>query len=178
MFTGGRAISTSLIRGKHVITRALDRHRWEQIDDGAVLQQDGLIKAIGSFADLHRDNPLRQVLSDGEQVLLPGFVSVHHHFGLSTIQLGISDETLELWFAPSIAMRDRIPYYDTRYSIPIFEMVASGTTTAQHLHGWIPGDPRQTEAEAESIIQAYEDDLTCKVCPYCYALRRQEPSRL
>ena len=38
-------------------------------------------------------------------------------------------------------MRDRIPYYDTLYAA--FEMVASGTTTAQHLHGWLPGDPRQ-----------------------------------
>ena len=66
-------------------------------------------------------------------------------------------------------MRDRIPYYDTIYSS--FEMVASGTTTAQHLHGWIPGDPRQTEAEAESIIRAYED-IGMRVS-YCYALREQ-----
>ena len=42
MLKGG-AISTTIVRGKHVITRALDRHRWEQIDDGAVLQQNGAI---------------------------------------------------------------------------------------------------------------------------------------
>jgi 5-methylthioadenosine/S-adenosylhomocysteine deaminase len=50
-------------------------------------------------------------------------------------------------------------------------MVASGTTTAQHMHGWIPGDPRQTEAEAESIIRAYED-IGMRVS-YCFALRDQ-----
>ena len=50
-------------------------------------------------------------------------------------------------------------------------MVASGTTTAQHLHGWIPGDPSQTEAEAEAIIRAYED-IGMRVS-YCYALREQ-----
>ena len=93
-----------------MITRALDRHRWEQIDDGAVLQQDGAITAIGAFATLHRDNPAASVVGNGEQVLLPGFVNAHHHIGLSPIQLGISDTTLELWFATSIAMRDRIPY--------------------------------------------------------------------
>jgi 5-methylthioadenosine/S-adenosylhomocysteine deaminase len=165
----GAAISTTIVRGKYVITRALDRHRWEQIDDGAVLQQDGVITAIGAFADLHRDYPGAPVVGNGQQVLLPGFVNAHHHIGLSTVQLGISDTTLELWFASSIAMRDRIPYYDTLYSC--FEMVASGTTTAQHLHGWIPGDPRQTEAEAESIIRAYED-IGMRVS-YCYALREQ-----
>ena len=128
-----------------------------------------MITAIGAFSDLHRDNPGAPVVGDGQQVLLPGFVNAHHHIGLSTVQLGISDTTLELWFATSIAMRDRIPYYDTLYSC--FEMVASGTTTAQHLHGWIPGDPRQTEAEAESIIRAYED-IGMRVS-YCYALREQ-----
>jgi 5-methylthioadenosine/S-adenosylhomocysteine deaminase len=81
-----------------------------------VLQQDGAITAIGAFADLHRENPGAPVVGDGQQVLLPGFVNAHHHIGLSTVQLGISDTTLELWFASSIAMRDRIPYYDTLYS--------------------------------------------------------------
>ena len=164
-----KAAFASIIRGKHVFTRALDRHRWELIDDGAVLQQDGVIVAIGSFAALSRDNPATPVVGDGEQVLLPGFVNAHHHVGMTPVQLGISDTTLELWFATSIAMRDRIPYYDTLYSA--FEMVASGTTTAQHLHGWIPGDPRQTEEEAESIIRAYED-IGMRVS-YCYALREQ-----
>src|SRR6202043_567618 len=122
-------------------------------------------------AQLRRDNPDALVVGGSDQVLLPGFVNAHHHIGLSTVQLGISDTTLELWFATSIAMRNRIPYYDTLYSC--FEMVASGTTTAQHLHGWIPGDPRQTEAEAEFIIRAYED-IGMRVS-YCYALREQKP---
>jgi cytosine/adenosine deaminase-related metal-dependent hydrolase len=163
------ANSSSIVRGKHVIPRTLDRHRWEQIDDGAVLQHNGKIVAIGSFEELRRDNPNVPVVGNGEQVLLPGFVNAHHHIGLSPVQLGISDTTLELWFATSIAMRDRISYYDTLYAA--FEMLASGTTTVQHLHGWIPGDPRQTEEEAAAIIQAYED-IGMRVS-YCYALREQ-----
>src|SRR6266700_509112 len=165
----GQTTSYSIVRGKHVITRALDRHRCEQIDEGAVLQRDGVIAAIGPFAQLRRDNPDAPVVGGNEQVLLPGFVNAHHHIGLSPVQLGISDTTLELWFATSIAMRDRIPYFDTLYAA--FEMLASGTTTAQHLHGWLPGDPRQTEEEAESIIRAYED-VGMRVS-YCYALREQ-----
>lgn len=30
-------MTASIVRGRHVITRTLCRHRWEQIDDGAVL---------------------------------------------------------------------------------------------------------------------------------------------
>jgi 5-methylthioadenosine/S-adenosylhomocysteine deaminase len=162
-------MSSSIVRGKYVITRALDRHRVEQIDDGAVLQRDGVIVAIDFFGELRRANPDVPVVGSGGQVLLPGFVNSHHHIGLSPVQLGICDTTLELWFATSIAMRDRVPYFDTLYAA--FEMVASGTTTAQHLHGWLPGDARQTEEEAESIIRAYED-IGMRVS-YCYALREQ-----
>jgi cytosine/adenosine deaminase-related metal-dependent hydrolase len=166
----GQASPVSIVRGKHVITRALDRHRWEQIDDGAVLQRDGVIEAVGAFADIRAANPDAPIVGDGDQVLLPGFINAHHHVGLSAVQLGIADTTLELWFATSIAMRDRISYHDILYAA--FEMLASGTTTAQHLHGWLPGDPSQTEQEAEAIIRAYEH-IGMRVS-YCYALREQD----
>ena len=112
-----------------------------------MLQRDGVITAIGAFASCIATIPTRWWSATASRCCCPGFVNAHHHIGLSPVQLGISDTTLELWFATSIAMRDRIPYYDTLYAA--FEMVASGTTTAQHLHGWLPGDPRQTEEEAE-----------------------------
>src|SRR6516165_5546411 len=163
------ATAYAIVRGKHVITRVIDRHRWAQIDDGAIVQRNGVITAVGSFATLRSKHTTAPVIGDGEQVLLPGFVNGHHHIGLSPVQLRIADTALELWFATSIAMRDRIPYYDTLYAA--FEMLASGTTTVQHLHGWLPGDPRQTEEEAESIIRAYED-IGMRVS-YCYALREQ-----
>ena len=133
-------MSSSIIRGKHVITRALDRHRWEQIDDGAVLQRDGIIVAIGAFAELRRANPDAPVIGDGEQVLLPGFVNGHHHVGLTPVQLGSPDMPLELWFATRLVTRDLDLYLDTLYSA--FEMIASGITTVQHIHGWMPGKLR------------------------------------
>ena len=116
-------MSSSIIRGKHVITRALDRHRWEQIDDGAVLQRDGRIVAIGAFTALSRANPDAPVIGTGEQVLLPGFVNGHHHVGLTPVQLGSPDMPLELWFATRLVTRDLDVYLDTLYSA--FEMIAS-----------------------------------------------------
>src|SRR5882762_8037361 len=168
-FKRGWAMSLSIIRGKHVITRALDRHRWEQIDDGAVLQQDGVITAIGAFAELRRANPDVMVVGTGEQVLLPGFVNGHHHVGLTPVQLGSPDMPLELWFATRLVSRDLDLYLDTLYSA--FEMIASGITTVQHIHGWMPGKLPQVEERSESVIRAYED-IGMRVS-YCFALRDQ-----
>jgi hypothetical protein len=50
-------VTTSIVRGKYVITRALDRHRWEQIDGGAVLQRDGIVVEIASYDDLRKRHP-------------------------------------------------------------------------------------------------------------------------
>ncbi|HEY7579365.1 MAG TPA: hypothetical protein VH855_17365, partial [Acetobacteraceae bacterium] len=130
----GPDMTTSLIRSRTMITRALDRHRCEQIDDGAVLQEDGTIAAIGNFADLRRQHPDVPVIGDGNDILLPGFVNAHHHVGLTPVQLGSPDMPLELWFVTRMVMRNVDPYLDTLYSA--FEMIASGITTVQHLHGW------------------------------------------
>ena len=50
-------MATSLIRSRAIIARALDRQKWEQIDDGAVLQEDGVIVSVGTYADLRRRYP-------------------------------------------------------------------------------------------------------------------------
>jgi hypothetical protein len=60
-------------------------------------------------------------------------------------------------------------YLDTLYSA--FEMIASGITTAQHLHGWLPGDLTAVEAGAGEVIRAYED-IGMRVS-YSFALRDQ-----
>ena len=47
----------SLIRSRTLITQAIDRHRWNEVADGAVLQEDGIIAAIGTYAELSRKHP-------------------------------------------------------------------------------------------------------------------------
>jgi cytosine/adenosine deaminase-related metal-dependent hydrolase len=162
-------VPSSIVRGKYVIARALDRHRWEQIDDGAVLQHGGVIAAIGAFDELHRANPGIPVIGNGEEVVLPGFVNGHHHIGLTPVQLGSPDMPLELWFATRLVTRDLDLYLDTLYSA--FEMIASGITTVQHIHGWMPGKLPEVEKRAEEVIRAYED-VGMRVS-YCFALRDQ-----
>ena len=46
---------------------------------------------------------------------------------------------LELWFVTRMVARNLNLYLDTLYSA--FEMVGSGITAVQHIHGWLPGTP-------------------------------------
>jgi cytosine/adenosine deaminase-related metal-dependent hydrolase len=109
------------------------------------------------------------VIGTGREILLPGFVNGHHHVGLTPVQLGSPDMPLELWWVTRMVARSLNLYLDTLYSA--FEMIASGVTTVQHIHGWAPGKLNDVEARAEEVIRAY-DDVGMRVS-YCYAVREQ-----
>ena len=148
-------MSASLIRSRAMVTHAIDRHRWNEITDGAVLQEDGRIVEIGTYQELSRKHPNVAVVGSGKEVMLPGFVNGHHHIGLTPVQLGSPDMPLELWFVTRLVMRNVNLYLDTLYSA--FEMIASGVTTVQHLHGRLPGKLDQVERGCDEAIRAYWD---------------------
>lgn len=159
----------SLIRSRAMVTRAIDRHRWDEIADGAVFQEDGTIVAIGTYRDLSRKHPNVPVVGSGNEVALPGFVNGHHHVGLTPVQLGSPDMPLELWFVTRMVMRRVDVYLDALYSA--FEMIGSGVTTVQHLHGWLPGHLAEVEKGCAEAIRAYED-IGMRVS-YSFAVRDQ-----
>src|SRR4051794_6020615 len=101
--------------------------------------------------------------------MLPGFVNGHHHIGLTPVQLGSPDMPLELWFVTRLVMRNVNLYLDTLYSA--FEMIASGVTTVQHLHGRLPGKLDQVDRACDEAIRAYQD-IGMRVS-YSYAVRDQ-----
>ena len=150
-------------------TKTLSATAWEEIADGALIQEDGVITEIGTYDDLRRKHPSLPVVGSGREVMLPGFVNAHHHVGLTPLQLGSPDMPLELWFVTRMVARNVNPYLDTLYSA--FEMIGSGITTVQHLHGWAPGKLPDVENRAGEIIRAYED-IGMRVS-YCFALRDQ-----
>ncbi len=154
----------TLIRSHAAIASAT-----EIIPGGAVLQEDGIIAAVGSFDDLQRRYPNTPVLGTGRDILIPAFVNGHHHVGLTPVQLGSPDMPLELWFVTRMIARNVNPYLDTLYSA--FEMVGSGITTVQHIHGWLPGPLAEVAANSNQVIRAYQD-IGMRVS-YCYAVRDQ-----
>ena len=124
-------MSKSLIRSRSMITKTIDRTSWEQIEDGAVLQEDGVIAAVGAYRDLRGAHPDVPVIGSGDEVMLPGFVNGHHHIGLTPVQLGSPDMPLELWFITRLVVRSVDIYLDTLYSA--FEMIASGKIGRAHV---------------------------------------------
>lgn len=162
-------MQASLVRSRAMITHSTGRHSWAQVDDGAVLIEDGRIAAIGTYDDLSRRHPTLPVIGTGREILLPGFVNGHHHVGLTPVQLGSPDMPLELWFVTRMVSRNLNLYLDTLYSA--FEMIASGITTVQHIHGWMPGMLPEVEGKSNELIRAYED-IGMRVS-YCFAVRDQ-----
>jgi len=152
-----------------MVTRVTGRHAVEQVEDGAVVQEDGVVVALGTYADLSRRYRDIPVIGTGAEVLLPGFVNAHHHVGLTPLQLGSPDMPLELWWITRMLCRRVDPYLDTLYGA--FDMIGSGITTVQHIHGWVPGTATEVEAVSEQVIRAY-DDVGMRAS-YCYAVREQ-----
>src|SRR5262245_62094997 len=145
-------MASSLIRGKYVVAKVASRHDAEVIADGAVFQRDGVIVDVGSYAVLAARHQADEVLGSPDHVVVPGFVNGHHHVGLTPFQLGSPDYPLELWFASRLAARAVDPYLDTLYSA--FEMLESGITTVQHLHGWRGAPASRVREIADRILQA------------------------
>ena len=147
-------MSSSLIRGKHIVCKAASRTDAQVVDDGAVFQKDGLIVEVGPYRELAAKHQAEEVLGSPGHIVLPGFVNSHHHIGLTPFQLGSPDHNLELWIASRMGARFVDRHLDTLYSA--FELVESGVTTVQHLHGWLGGGAPDVIDRAEQILSAYQ----------------------
>jgi len=162
-------MSETIVRGKWVVRGVRNRHEAEIVEDGAVHQRDGTIVSVGAYDEIRRAHPRLPVLGSPEHVILPGFVNAHHHVGLTPLQMGAPDYPLEQWLASRMARRDVDLYLDTLYSA--FEMIASGITTVQHIHGWLRGPLDNIRRGARQVIDAYRA-IGMRVS-YSFAVREQ-----
>jgi 5-methylthioadenosine/S-adenosylhomocysteine deaminase len=152
---------TSLIRGRQVVCRIAGPDQAIVLDDGAVVQQDGLIVAVGPYAELAASYQVDEVFGSAGHVVLPGLVDAHHHVGITPFQLGAPDLPLELWGAARSGTRDVDLYLDTLYSA--FELLESGVTTVHHLHWARRGPWREWPSLGEQVLRAYRD-IGLRVC--------------
>jgi cytosine/adenosine deaminase-related metal-dependent hydrolase len=158
-----------IAKAKYIVRGVLDRFTPDIIEDAAILHEDGIIKQIGSAAALIAAHPQAEVTGSDDQIILPGFVNAHHHVGMTPLQLGSPDHALELWFASRLSARPLDRYLDTLYSA--MEMIASGVTTVQHIHGWTPGPIETIFDTAQQILKAYRE-IGLRAS-YSYAVREQ-----
>src|SRR5262249_38668452 len=154
---------------RYVICKVLDRRNAHVIEDGAVVQRDGVIVAVGTHAELARTHAVDEVIGSDRHVVFPGLINSHHHVGLIACQMGTPDLPLELRMASRLRKRDVDPYLDTLYAA--FEMIESGVTTVQHLQSRASGPLERIHAGAKRVLAAYED-LGMRVS-YSYNVRDQ-----
>jgi len=144
-----------IVRGGHVVRGVSANGEADILPQGGLLVQNGLIAKLAPAADLIRDHPGEPVIGAESDVVLPGLVNAHHHTGLSPLQRGVLPAPLELWLPQFLGLRHIDARLDTLYSA--VEMIESGVTTVQHIHGG-PSGPRGTwRTEPERIMQAYAE---------------------
>jgi 5-methylthioadenosine/S-adenosylhomocysteine deaminase len=162
-------VPSSLIRGKYVIAKVVDRDQAQVVEGGAVFQRDGVIVEVGPYADLAARYSPDRVLGSPDHVIIPGLTDGHHHVGLTPFQLGATDDALEPWLLKRMGSRRVDPYLDTLYSA--FELLEAGVTTVVHLQGRLPADPAAAEELATRVLKAY-DDIGMRAS-WAYMLRNQ-----
>jgi cytosine/adenosine deaminase-related metal-dependent hydrolase len=162
-------MTKTIAKARWIVTGVKDRHSLDIVEDGAILHENGIILAVGPAAAIIAQHPDAAVAGSDDHIILPGFVNAHHHVGLTPLQLGSPDHALELWFASRLSARPLDRYLDTLYSA--FEMIASGITTVQHIHGWSPGPIDAIFGTAQQILRAYRD--IGMRASYSYAVREQ-----
>ena len=129
-------MATSLIRGRHVICEAGVDGGSRVINDGAVLQRDGIIEAVGTYDEL-KDRQVDEVIGGPRYLVMPGLTNAHHHGrGVSTLQMGTTDGCLETWIVEGWGRRTVDWRLITLYTA--IQMIKSGTTSVMYNHPRTP----------------------------------------
>jgi cytosine/adenosine deaminase-related metal-dependent hydrolase len=162
-------MTKKIVKAKWIVQGVKDRQTLDIVEDGALVHENGVILDIGAADEIIRKHENAEVTGSSDQIVFPGFVNSHHHVGLTPLQLGSKDLPLEEWLVSRISARSIDLYLDTLYSA--FEMIASGITTVQHIHGWGPGPVDAMFGRAKQILQAYRD--IGMRASYSYAVRDQ-----
>jgi cytosine/adenosine deaminase-related metal-dependent hydrolase len=162
-------MTVSLVSARWIVTGVADRYTPVIHSDAALAHENGRVIAVGPATQMRADYPGATETRYPQHMMLPGFVNSHHHVGMTPLQLGSPDYALELWFASRLSARDIDPYLDTLYSA--FEMLASGVTTVQHIHGWMRGPYSHVHGTASAVLDAYRD--IGMRASYCFAVREQ-----
>jgi guanine deaminase len=111
-----------------------DSDAWTYILDGGLLVQDGLIKAMGEYAELKRTAPLGTAEIDHRpHLIMPGFIDTHLHFPQMQVIGSYAANLLEWLNTYTFVEEQRFsePDHAGRIAVHFFdEMIRHGTTTA------------------------------------------------
>ena len=148
-------MASSLIRGKYLICRAgNDAGSSTVISDGAIFQRDGVIEQVGDYRDLKSSCDADEEIGGPNYIVFPGLVNAHHHGrGVTNLQMGACDNSLETWILSGWGRRPHDHYLMTLYTA--MQMIESGTTTVMYNHSQTP--VHGLEDDLSEILRAFDD---------------------
>ena len=148
-------MATSLIRGKYVVSRAgTDADSSVVITDGAIFQRDGVIEDVGPYDDLKSRHNADEEIGGQSYLVFPGLVNAHHHGrGVTTLQMGACDDSLETWILSGWSRRPYDHYLVTLYTA--MQMIESGTTSVMYNHPQTPVSG--LEDDIDQILRGFGD---------------------
>jgi 5-methylthioadenosine/S-adenosylhomocysteine deaminase len=149
-------MTSFLVRAGHIITSAEGRLP-AVIENGAVLVTDGLIAAVGPYAELRADHTDVAVYGDEYGILTPGLVNTHGHFSEGLITGMAEQYTLWEWLHALINRVD--PHLDAEMAevgtlMAGVQMLHSGITTANDM---FCSDPGREAPLTPGVVKAMDD---------------------
>ena len=146
-------MSENIVHGRYLITRA-SGHETSVLEQGAIYQNNGVIKEVGAFQELSQKHPDVPVLGGDDFLVMPGLINAHHHGkGVSPLMKGSLDDHLEYWMADSWGRKSVDMYLDTLYAC--MKMLRSGVTTV--MFNLSPGAAADTPEDCEKALTAFAD---------------------
>ncbi|MCS5730069.1 amidohydrolase family protein [Herbiconiux moechotypicola] len=162
-------MTATLIRGGWVLTAATPRPAASGagtadgaatpavVRHGAVLIADGVVQAVGTFAELSAAHPEARVHGGPNDIVTPGFVNTHGHFSEGLITGIASQYTLWEWISalinPVSPHLDREMAY-TGTLLAGMQMLQSGITTANDM---FVTDPGIREPITPGVVEALDE---------------------
>lgn len=155
-------MSYTLVWGAELLTYDRVAGKVIILDNGALVERNGIILKVGEKEELKRIHPGAEELGSSRCMVLPGFVNAHHHGkGITNFQLGTLDEGLELWMLELRKQREVDPHLDTLFAA--IKHVETGVTTVVHSH--YHRDHSGYERELSESLRAYlESGLRVALC--------------
>ena len=142
-----KTMKSKIIYGKYVV---IDSETI--LPSGALYIEDDRIVDTGSYGDITKKYKADEIIGSSDMMVIPGLVNAHSHGkGITDIQFGQSDDTLETWKFRSYPGMSS--YYDALWNAVL--LLSSGVTTTMHHHDL--ADASNYYSEFTDVIRAYKD---------------------
>ena len=141
-----------LVRGKYILTSADP----EEIKDGALRIQDGIITEIDDWRLLRSKFPDDEITGGPNDIVIPGLINAHGHFS-EALTTGIAEQyTLWEWIQALVArtapfLDDEMAHVGTLLSG--IQMLQSGVTLVNDMFVY---DPLSPKAATPEVVKALE----------------------